>query len=139
MNNKAKTTLNIESLKVINYALTLYSNSLINSGLYETQILCNAKTIINNFKANLEKRQTKATFLSLVQTDAESIISAKINEILSLKGITPNQIKEGKVKNPFPIGSRNLINLLNGQAISTKLQIKLLDFFSIKWEIKIFD
>ena len=86
-----------------------------------------------------EKRQTKAAFLSLVQTDAESIISAKINEILKIKGITPNQIKEGKVKNPFPIGSRNLINFLNGQAISTKLQIKLLDFFSIKWEIKIFD
>tara|TARA_B100000965_G_scaffold171289_1_gene143052 strand:+ start:23595 stop:23903 length:309 start_codon:yes stop_codon:yes gene_type:complete len=85
-----------------------------------------------------EKRQTKAAFLSLVQTDAENIISAKINEILKFKRITANQIKEGKAKNPFPIGSRNLIKILKGQPISTKLQIKLLDFFNINWKIKIF-
>lgn len=86
-----------------------------------------------------EKRQTKAAFLSLVQTPTEKVLSAKIGEILSLKRITLNQIKEGKAKNPFPVGSRNLISLLKGQPISTKLQIKLLNFFSIKWEIKIFE
>lgn len=86
-----------------------------------------------------EKRQNKAAFLYLVQTPTEKVLAAKMGEILSLKGITANQIKEGKAKNPFPIGSRNLINLLKGQPISTKLQIKLLDFFNIKWKIKIFE
>ena len=38
-----------------------------------------------------EKRQTKAAFLSLVQTPTEKVLAAKIGEILSLKGITTNQ------------------------------------------------
>ena len=67
--------------------------------------------------------------------DAQKIIRDKINKILKSKGISANQIKEGKEKNPFPVGSRNLIQFLNGNSISVTLQIKLLDFFNIDWNI----
>jgi len=42
-------------------------------------------------------------------------------------------------KNPFPIGVRALFYLLKNQKLSLKGQIKLIEYFGLKWELLIID
>jgi hypothetical protein len=55
------------------------------------------------------------------------------------KGLSLEDIRLDPVKNPFPIGVRALFYLLKNQRLSLKGQIKLIEYFGMKWELLIID
>ena len=55
------------------------------------------------------------------------------------KSISLEDVRKDPDKNPFPIGVRALFYLLKNQKLSLKGQIKLIEYFGLKWELLIID
>ena len=85
-----------------------------------------------------ENTANNESYLNLVQTPAEKKIRLLCRQYLEYSGLTVGMIKR-RGSSPFPIGTRNLQRLLNGEHISLKIQVKLLDHFGVTWSIKIED
>jgi hypothetical protein len=93
------------------------------------------KKYLKDILTEAENGQNNESYLNLVQTPAEQKIRLLCRQYLEYSGLTVGIIKR-RGSCPLPIGTRNLQRLLKGEPISTKLQIKLLDHFGIKWFIK---
>jgi hypothetical protein len=93
------------------------------------------KKYLKDILTEAENGQNNESYLNLVQTPAEQKIRLLCRQYLEYSGLTVGIIKR-RGACPLPIGTRNLQRLLKGEPISTKLQIKLLDHFGIKWFIK---
>tara|TARA_R100000951_G_scaffold32191_1_gene27464 strand:- start:552 stop:773 length:222 start_codon:yes stop_codon:yes gene_type:complete len=65
----------------------------------------------------------------------QELTRAEINS----KNIKLENIRKGKVINPFPIGAYNLFYLLKDGRLSLKAQAKMLDYFGFNWELKIIE
>jgi hypothetical protein len=55
------------------------------------------------------------------------------------KGLSLEDIRHDPEKNPFPIGVRAVFYLLKNQRLSLKGQIKLIEYFGLKWELLIIE
>jgi hypothetical protein len=69
------------------------------------------------------------TIESLFNTTIEQNLRNRLLEYIEFINTTPNKIKEGKVKNPFPIGTRSVYVFASGGDISDSAKWKLLTFF----------
>ena len=119
---KQKKDIIMQSKEQKNYIINLTYTTMKNE--YLKDILTDSKNTANN-----------ESYLNLVQTPAEKKIRLLCRQYLEYSGLTVGMIKR-RGSCPLPIGSRNLQRLLKGEPISLKIQIKLLDYFDIKWHIK---
>ena len=72
------------------------------------------------------------------QSNTEQQLKELCKKYLAAKEITLWEIRSSQKSCDLQIGGGNLRKLLSGSAdISYKIQIKLLDFFGKRWEIKI--
>lgn len=65
----------------------------------------------------------------------QELTRAEINS----RNIKLENIRKGKVSNPFPIGAYNIFYLLKDGKLSLKSQVKMLDYFGFDWELKIIE
>ena len=65
----------------------------------------------------------------------QELTRAEINS----RNIKLENIRKGKVSNPFPIGAYNIFYLLKDGKLSLKSQVKMLDYFGFEWELKIIE
>ena len=63
----------------------------------------------------------------------QELTRAEINS----KNIKLENIRKGKVINPFPIGAYNIFYLLKEGRLSLKAQVKMIEYFGFDWELKI--
>jgi len=65
----------------------------------------------------------------------QDLTRAEINS----KNIKLENIRKGKVINPFPIGAYNIFYLLKEGRLSLKAQVKMIEYFGFDWELKIIE
>lgn len=65
----------------------------------------------------------------------QELTRAEINS----KNIKLENIRKGKVINPFPIGAYNIFYLLKEGRLSLKAQAKMIEYFGFDWELKIIE
>ena len=94
------------------------------------------KKYLKEILTEAKNGQNNESYINLVQTPAEKKIRLLCSKFLEDNGLTVGMIKRSG-NCPLPIGSRNLQRLLKGDPISLKLQVKLLEYFKVKWSIKI--
>lgn len=65
-------------------------------------------------------------------------LSEMVKKHIRENGLSLDKIRTGRQVSDIPIGGRSLFHLVKQrESISLKLQIKLIEFFGLKWELKI--
>jgi len=92
------------------------------------------KKYLKDILTDAENTANNESYMNLVQSPAEKKIRLLCRQYLEYSGLTVGMIKR-RGSSPFPIGTRNLQRLLKGEHISLKIQVKLLDYFGVKWSV----
>ena len=92
----------------------------------------NLNNILLDNQTPQEQAQTKKGTQALIYNSMtiEEKLRHNLKHHIEQLNTTPNKIKEGKVKNPFPIGTRSVYVFACGGEISDSHKWKLLEFFA---------
>jgi len=72
-------------------------------------------------------------------TDSKRKLAILVGNQMAEQGITLQCIRNDANSNPFPIGQRALFDLLKSGRLGVHGQIKLIEYFGLKWELLIID